>query len=285
MKSPFSPDAIAARRKDLQRIAEALEAAAAIMHRLERDPLAVTVKGNGDSATAADLMVNERLFELLPGDGDGWLSEETADDQRRLGKRRIWVVDPLDGTREYIAGIPEYCISIGLVEDGEAVAGGICNPATREVFLGSRETGVTLNGVPVPASSGLERQEPLVLASRSEASRGEWDGFRGAPFTVRPVGSVAYKLALVAAGLADGTWTTVPKHEWDVAAGVALVLAAHGMATTLAGTPRVFNLPDTLVQGLIAVSTDGQERLRRCLAISDTKAIWESFRPVGDAPR
>jgi myo-inositol-1(or 4)-monophosphatase len=92
----------------------------------------------------------------------------------------------------------------------------------------------------------------VVLASRSEVERGQWERYRDSPFTVRPVGSVAYKLALVAAGLADATWTLVPKHEWDVAAGVALVLSAGGTVRTLEGAPPLFNQRQPLFTGLAA---------------------------------
>src|SRR5205085_7226002 len=94
------------------------------------------------------------------------------------------------------------------------------------------------------------------LASRSEATRGEWERFRGREFHVRPVGSVAYKLALVAAGLADATWTLVPKHEWDIAAGVALVQAAGGTVYSLECEPLSFNKKNPWLSGLIAHGPD-----------------------------
>jgi myo-inositol-1(or 4)-monophosphatase len=132
------------------------------------------------------------------------------------------------------------------------VAGGVANPATGEIFLGSLETGVTYNGRQARVTGRQSLDGALVLASRSEVDRGEWERFRGSAFTVRPVGSVAYKLALVAAGLADATWTLVPKHEWDVAAGVALVLAAGGSVQTRDGSPLRFNQPIPKLTGLVA---------------------------------
>ena len=84
------------------------------------------------------------LRQMLPRPGEGWLSEETGDDRERLSCARVWVVDPIDGTREFIDGVPEWCVSIGLVEDGIAVAGGILNPATGETVLGGAGLGVTL---------------------------------------------------------------------------------------------------------------------------------------------
>lgn len=96
---------------------------------------------------------------------------------------------------------------------GQSGRGGVYNPAKGELFLGSRETSLTAKGNFPPTWKRRGTNGIVVLASRSEVNRGEWNCFREAPFTVRPVGSVAYKLAPVAAGLADATWTAVPKHE------------------------------------------------------------------------
>jgi myo-inositol-1(or 4)-monophosphatase len=164
------------------------------------------------------------------------------------------VVDPLDGTREFVTGIPEWCVSIGLVEDGEPVAGGILNPATGETIVGGKGLGVTLNGRPAKVTDRTTLQGATVLASRSEVKRGEWQGYREDLFEIRPTGSVAYKLGLVAAGVVDATWTLTPKHEWDVAAGVALVLAGGGVI--VAGSPEEarFNRARPKLSRLIATS-------------------------------
>ena len=196
--------------------------------------------------------VNELLRTLLPRSGEGWLSEESIDDKKRLEKDRVWVVDPLDGTREFIAGIPEWCVSIGFVMGGHAVAGGILNPTTGERFLGEVGRGVTLDGRPVSTTAVTELSGARVLASRSEVHRGEWARFEDVRFDIRTVGSVAYKLALVAAGRAEATWTLTPKNEWDVAAGVALLHAAGGRATLPGGGERRFNQADPLLSGLLA---------------------------------
>ena len=199
---------------DLARIEQALEVAAEAIRPFTPGAVAFDEKSSrGDPVTEADLAANEALFQALPAEGEGWLSEETADSPERLEKRRVWVVDPLDGTREFVDGIPEWCISVGLVEDGVPVAGGILSPTTELLVLGSVEDGVFVNGEPAarPPRKGLEGA--VILASRSEWKRGEWDRFQDAPFEVIPCGSVAYKLGQVAAGLADGTWTLVPKHE------------------------------------------------------------------------
>jgi len=258
-----APAALAGRAADVERIRGALGEALKTLEGLG-SAMWVGRKAGGDLMTAADHAMNETLREVLPRADDGWLSEETADDPIRLERRRVWVVDPLDGTQEFVAGIPEWCISIGLVEDGQAVAGGVCNPATGELFLGSVETGVTLNGRRVEARGRRDLAGAEVLASRSEVRRGEW-GDTKAPFRVRPVGSVAYKLALVAAGLTDATWTLSPKHEWDVAGAAALVLAAGGEIRTLGWEPPIFNRRDPWLSGLVATPVGLSEAVRNYL--------------------
>ena len=243
----------------LELIREALDAAVGALAPFVPGAVKADDKSGGRGpVTEADRVVDRVLRDALLGNGDGWLSEETVDDLERLKRERVWVVDPLDGTREFVEGIPEWCVSIGLVENGRAIAGGICNPATGEIFLGSVEKGVTYNGKRARASERQLLGGALVLASRSEVRRGEWEEFRDSPFKVRAVGSVAYKLALVAAGLADATWTFSPKNEWDIAAGVALVEAAGGFARSLENSSLTFNNKSSLISGLFA----GGPRLR-----------------------
>ena len=238
----------------LKRIHAALEAGREVLNRYTPGAIDAEYKAGHDPVTEADRAVDQVLRrELLRGD-EGWLSEESVDDHSRLNHERVWVVDPLDGTREFVLGIPEFCISIAMVENGVPVAGGICNPATNELILGSRDTGVTYNGKPAQASQRKELKGATVLASRSEVKRGEWKQFEQAQFSVRAMGSVAYKLGLVAAGLADITFTLVPKHEWDVAAGAALVLNAGGFVQTLENTDLKCNQRNPLITGLIAAS-------------------------------
>jgi len=241
--------------KDLTRIEHALLAAKQALVGFTPGEIESVLKAGGDPLTEADLAVNQVLANFLPRPGEGWLSEETADDATRLDCSRVWVVDPIDGTREFIQGIPEWCISIGLVEEGRAVAGGILNPATDELILGGEGQGVTRNGVPVSMRATTDIRGALVLASRSEVKRGEWNKFFQEPISIRNIGSVAYKLGLVAAGLADGTWTLVPKHEWDVAAGAALVLAGGGAVMNPDGNPAVFNQSNPKLKGFIAVGS------------------------------
>jgi myo-inositol-1(or 4)-monophosphatase len=217
----------------------------------------------GDPVTAADHAADLVLREILPQPEEGWLSEESVDDPVRLGRERVWVVDPIDGTREFVEGIPEWCISIGLLEGGVPVAGGIYNPATGELVLGSVETGVTYNGHPAQVTEPANGEPVTVLASRSEIKRGEWDGLGDGVLRLKPCGSVAYKLSLVAAGLADATWTVVPKSEWDVAGGCALVRAAGGVVTLADGTDPVFNKPEPTFPNFVAAGPRLAEHIRK----------------------
>lgn len=236
----------------LQRIESALQAARQVFGRFTAGAIDAEYKIGHDPVTEADRAVDAVLRKELLREGEGWLSEESVDDFTRLEKSRVWVVDPLDGTREFVAGIPEFCVSVAMVQDGHPVAGGICNPATDEIFLGALGSGVTRNGKPVQPSRRSKLDGALVLASRSEVKRGEWKKFEGSNLKVRPMGSVAYKLALVSSGLADVTFTLVPKNEWDVAAGVALVESAGGFVVTLDGSQLRCNNRDPLLKGLIA---------------------------------
>ena len=236
----------------LQRIHAAIEATRPVFARFTPGAIETEYKIGHDPVTEADRALDAVLHKELLRDGEGWLSEESVDDPIRLQHSRVWVVDPLDGTREFVTGIPEFCVSIGFVENGRPVAGGIYNPATDETFLGSIDSGVTYNSKPSRPSQRKTLDGAMILASRSEVKRGEWKAFDNAGFKIRPMGSVAYKLALVSAGLADITFTLTPKNEWDVVAGAALVVSAGGFVSTLQKTELTANRRDPLLSGLLA---------------------------------
>ncbi|MCS6781593.1 MAG: 3'(2'),5'-bisphosphate nucleotidase CysQ [Gloeomargarita sp. SKYBB_i_bin120] len=240
--------------QELAVVARALRAAGAAVRQVVTEGLQTTYKSGDDPLTRADITANQVLQSELLGvfPEDGWLSEETRDQPERLHKQRVWVVDPIDGTRELVEGIPEYALSVALAIGGKPVLGGVYNPARDELFLGVLGQGVTYNGQPVRASHPLS-DPPLVLASRSEVRRGEWAPFQSV-MQVQVVGSIAYKLALVAAGRADATFSLGPKHEWDVAGGVALVLAAGGVATDAQGQALQFNQMPPLLSGIVATT-------------------------------
>jgi myo-inositol-1(or 4)-monophosphatase len=250
------------RDEDLGRIKAALLRAAEVAKGFDASRVDVRFKGGNSPVTEADDAVDEALRESLPRGDEGWLSEESADDRARLVRRRVWIVDPIDGTREFLEGVPHWTISIGLAEDGEAVAGGIYNPSTGELFLGAREAGATLNGEPMHVSTTARLAEADVLANQW-AMRKRTGELTGHGFHVRVVSAMAYSLALIAAGRADALWSRSAKHEWDIAAGVALIAAAGGRATDYAGAPLPFNAWPPRAPGIIASSAALHADVRR----------------------
>lgn len=267
-------------------------AAAARIQEIRAEPVHADLKHDRSPVTRADreadTLLRRRLTALLPA---GWLSEETADAPDRLRERHVWVVDPLDGTKEFIEGIPEYAVAVALVEDGEPVLAVVHNPASGEVFWGARGVGVWKGG----GSSRSEgdgavvtvREGKVILASRSELVRGEFEPFmrreRGvassSPLTDWEVvarGSIAYKLAGVAAGDGSVTFSRGPKHEWDVCAGALLVEEAGGKATDLFGEPLRFNQPFPKTRGILAGAPESYDRaLRQIRAVGASDRMAE----------
>ena len=226
-------------------------------------------KGRNNPVTSADLEANRAIAGLLRDafPAYGWLSEETEDDQTRLQCARVWIVDPLDGTKEFITGVPEFSIAIALAEHGEPILGVTYNPVRREMFWAARGLGCHLNRRRVRVSRTRTLRRATVLASRSETARGEWQVFHG-QVKVSPTGSVAYKLAMVAAGIGDATFTRLPKNEWDIAAGTALILEAGGCVTGLDGEPVKLNQPNVRLPGLIASNRALYPKLARLARVA-----------------
>jgi myo-inositol-1(or 4)-monophosphatase len=206
------------------------------------------LKTDGSPATAADhaadSLLRGRLTSFLPE--AAWLSEETADSVMRLSRDLIWIVDPLDGTKEFIQGKPEYAVAIALVERQRPVLAVVHNPATLEMFWAVRGRGAFLNGERIATAPGQR-----LLASRSEVRLGEFTAFES-EWDVSPIGSIQYKLALVACGAGALTFSRGPKHEWDVCAGSLLVTEAGGIATDLFGGELLFNRPFPKTRGVLA---------------------------------
>jgi myo-inositol-1(or 4)-monophosphatase len=210
------------------------------------------VKKDRSPVTSADLEVNRILKETIDKhfSTDGWLSEETPDGPDRVENKRVWVVDPIDGTKYFINGVPEFTISVALVEDGRPVLGVVFNPATGEFFSAIRGSGATLNDHPIHIR---ESQGPrlTLLVNPPSFQRGRFQPLESeADF--RPMGSIAYTLALVAAGRADGTINLDRLSEWDIAGGVLLVEEAGGLATDYLGSALQFNRPDPSIRGILA---------------------------------
>lgn len=235
------------RRALLEEVRAVVREAAERIEAIRAEPFATDLKDDSSPVTRADreadALLRARLLALVPA---GWLSEETADAPERLDQRLVWVVDPLDGTKEFIQGIPEYAVAVALVEDGRPILGVVHNPATDEVIWGARGVGVFGGDVPVTVMDGT-----TLLASRSELKRGEFEPFQNR-WNVVPRGSIQLKLAHVAAGRGAVTLSRGPKHEWDVCAGALLVEEAGGRATALFGDPLVFNQAFPKTHGVLA---------------------------------
>jgi myo-inositol-1(or 4)-monophosphatase len=216
-----------------------------------------------DADLAADDFLKYMLMHLLPE--AGWLSEERADDPARLEKRLCWVVDPLDGTKEFVMGIPEFTVSVALVDEGSPLLGVILNPVTRETVYGQRDKGVYINREPVKVTGRSEFLGSLVDASRSERERGEFEAFER-KVKLQTMGSIAYKLARVASGQIDATWSRGPKSEWDICAGVLLVQEAGGRCSDLDDQVIHFNNAFPKVNGIIASNGAVHRQLIEALA-------------------
>ncbi|MBF0174229.1 MAG: 3'(2'),5'-bisphosphate nucleotidase CysQ [Magnetococcales bacterium] len=229
----------------------------------------ITQKSHDHPLTRADTEANEVIQQTLMSETPdyGWLSEETIDSVDRLAKKRIWIVDPLDGTKEFIRGVPEFAVSIALVEDGLPILACLFNPAKDELFTAIAGKGSRKNDMPIQTTRTTHLAGAACLASRSETERGDWASFKD-EFALRTTGSIAYKLSLLAEGRADLTFTLTPKNEWDIAAGDLLVREAHGQVTDKDGARLVFN--QTLPRLSAVLATNGQLHpalLRRLMAM------------------
>jgi myo-inositol-1(or 4)-monophosphatase len=220
-----------------------------------RGPLKSWTKGQGDSPVSeADIAANDLLHRHLFREGDGWLSEESENDPNRLHADRVWVIDPIDGTRAFIAGREDWTISAALVTGGRPVAAALFAPATSELFLATAGGGVTRNGQPIRVTNGgvigARISGPKRVLERIEAG--------GAGIVLMPrVHSLALRLARVAHGELDAAMAGGNGHDWDLAAADLLVHEAGGVMTALDGETLVYNRPDPVHGVLIAA---GRER-------------------------
>lgn len=240
--------------KETNVLKDAVIKAGTTIQKIVKKGYAKTEKNNYSPVTTADLEANTVLKESLLGffPSYGWLSEETVDDLARLKKKRVWIVDPLDGTKEFINGIPEYVVSVALVENGITILAAVFNPITQDLFFAEKNKGAFLNGNRIFCNDTL-KSKVEVLASRSEIKRGDWQRFENC-FDVKLMGSIAYKLALIAAGKSDATFSLEPRSEWDIAAGVLLVQEAGGIIHDLYKKPFIFNQKNVRVSGIFACS-------------------------------
>ena len=232
----------------------AIEAGSIIMKYYQKD-YDVHQKSYHNPVTTADKEADEKIKEILLSNNSdyGWLSEETVDSKERLSKKYIWVVDPLDGTKEFIEGIPNFVVSIALVEDNKPILGVLYNPVTGEIFSAAKNCGSFLNGDPISCSTKSNLNQMVILNSRSETNRGLWNSYTNIFKELKPIGSVAYKLGLTAAGKGDIFATLRPKNEWDICAGTCIINESGGKVIDLKGNDITFNNEKTLIEpGLIA---------------------------------
>ncbi len=211
-----------------------------------------------EADTVADELIREELTNAFPD--DGWLSEESVDAPDRLTRQRVWIVDPLDGTREFVARRPEFTVSIGLAVAGRPVLGVVQNPVTRECFYAVAGEGAfrsVAGGTPerLQVSRVPELRACRFAVSRSETLRGLLTPYETV-LQLRALGGMAMKLALVATGAVDGTFTLQTRCEWDIAAGIVLVEEAGGEITRPDGSAYTLNQPSPVVRGVVA--TNGQ---------------------------
>tara|TARA_Y100000996_G_scaffold337292_1_gene273985 strand:+ start:3032 stop:3814 length:783 start_codon:yes stop_codon:yes gene_type:complete len=242
--------------KDLLQLSQhATKQAADVILKYYNSSYEVKMKGKGNPVTEADIEADEILKETLMKETPdfGWLSEETRDSSDRLNKTKVWVVDPLDGTKEFVEGIPNFVISVGLVENNKPVLGIIYNPVTEQMFSAYTGGGVKLNGVNCTISKSSQLSKMSMLNSRSETKAGLWEPYKEYFNEVSPIGSIAYKLALVSTAQSDMVASLKPKNEWDICAGHCLINESGGILITSLGEKISYNNSNTLITpGLIA---------------------------------
>lgn len=223
---------------------------------LFRTELKNWIKGSSSPVSEADIAVNELIARRLRSATPdyGWLSEESADDQARVGKRLVWIVDPIDGTRAYLAGREDWCVSVALVENGQPVIAAVFAPASDEFFFAERGRGSRLNSATVHATPGLGLDfsriaGPKPLVERLNRSGGE--------ISLHPrIGSLALRLCRVADGKLDAAFAGGQSHDWDLAAANLIVQEANGSMTALSGDIIQYNRREVTHGILVAAGRD-----------------------------
>ncbi len=222
----------------------------------QREGPKIWKKKGGDPVTEADLAVNQLLADALLAARPeyGWLSEETADDLDGRRQSRIWLVDPIDGTRAYMRGNdPNWCIAIALVESGRPIAAVIYAPVFDELFEAVSGGGGYLNGTPIAVSQQAEEFGARLITNRSLVEHKGWpEPWPEMTISEPKPNATLYRMALVACGQWDGTLALFRKFDWDLAAGVLLVKEAGGLATTHLGEAFNFNRTVPAQRSLIA---------------------------------
>ncbi len=246
---------------DLDLILTAAREAGEIAHGFFRQSPEVWWKNEGRSpVSAADFAANDRLRSILLGKRPnyGWLSEETDDDSARLGCETLFVVDPIDGTRAFIAGEATWCVSVAVVHRGRPVAGVLVAPALQEEFSAAQAGPALRNGMPIAVLEERAGHE-LALAADEKIVRQLQPNH--AVHRVKHVPSLAYRLAMVADGRIDATIVKRDSHDWDLAAADLILERSGGALTDLDGRPPVYNREIIRHGALFAGSGHAREAL------------------------
>jgi myo-inositol-1(or 4)-monophosphatase len=216
-------------------------------------PFKKWTKGPKESPVSeGDLAVNELLLDRLPklAPDAGWLSEETEDDAAARATRRVWIVDPIDGTRAYIAGQADWSISVALVEDGRPAVAALYAPVSEEMFLAVRGHGATLNDAAIRAGDDSALTGARVAGPKRYLE--QLSNLTPALLLQPRVSSLALRLTRVAHGVFDAAFASGGSHDWDLAAADLLVHEAGGVMTDFAGRALSYNRPHIVHQALIA---------------------------------
>jgi len=218
-------------------------------------PIEKQRKADGSEVTEADYAVDallaERLKDARPA--YGWLSEESAEHNERLRARRVWIVDPIDGTRAFIQGRDDWVIALALIDDHLPVLAAVVNPVRGETFVARAGAGTFLNGRKIHASEQSSLSGARLTLTDSLLKPTRWRR-PWPPVTPVVANSIIYRMALVASGTADASFATKPKWEWDIAAGALLVSEAGGIVTDPCGFPLKFNSREAKVPGYVAAA-------------------------------
>jgi myo-inositol-1(or 4)-monophosphatase len=228
---------------------------------LFRTELRNWIKGASSPVSEADIAVNDLLeARLRAATPDyGWLSEESADDEARLGKQQVWIVDPIDGTRAYLAGRDDWCVSVALVEGASPVLAAVYAPVSDEFFFAIRGRGARRNDVAVRATGGIDLNfsrmaGPKPLVQRLSPSPEE--------IALHPrIGSLALRLCRVADGSLDAAFAGGQSRDWDLAAANLIVQEADGRMTALSGEKILYNRREVAHGGLVAAGRDRHARI------------------------
>jgi myo-inositol-1(or 4)-monophosphatase len=204
-------------------------------------------KKDGSPVTEADLAVNKYLSEHLRAARPdyAWLSEENEDDRSRFSAKRVFVVDPIDGTLAFVKRRPHFTVSVAVVEGNVPVAGAVYNPITDESYTAAKGEGARLNGTPIHVTGTNHLDNARLLASRATLTSPRWQTWP--EMYVENPNSIAYRVALVAAGKFDAAITMAAIHDWDLAAADLILSEAGGVISSVEGVTPVYN-QDTLVQ-------------------------------------